>query len=292
MAVLVNEETRVLVQGITGRQGSFHTKLMLDYGTKILAGVVPGKGGGKVHGVPVYDTVSEALEAHPEINTSIVFVPAKYAFNAVLESIENGIPLIVVITENIPELHSLKMIVYANYKGVKIIGPNTPGIISPGKSKVGIMPGRYFKGGRIGIAARSGTLMYEVAWNIAIAGFGVSTAIGVGGDPIVGLNLPEAAVILDKDEETDAIVIVGEIGTSDEEKIAELKREGRIKKPVVAYVAGRSAPKGKKMGHAGAIVYGEAGSYESKIRALKNAEIPVAETPWDIGKILKRTLHD
>ena len=292
MAVLVNEATRVLVQGITGRQGSFHTKLMLDYGTKILAGVVPGKGGRKVHGVPVYDTVSEALEAHPEINTSIVFVPAKYAFNAVLESIENGIPLIVVITENIPELHSLKMIAYANYKGVKIIGPNTPGIISPSKSKVGIMPGRYFKEGRIGIAARSGTLMYEVAWNIAKASFGVSTAIGVGGDPIVGLNLPEAAVILDKDEETDAMVIVGEIGTSDEEKIAELKKEGKIKKPIVAYVAGRSAPKGKKMGHAGAIVYGEAGSYESKIRALKNAEIPVAETPWNIGKILKRILRD
>ncbi|MDW8004754.1 MAG: succinate--CoA ligase subunit alpha, partial [Thermofilaceae archaeon] len=250
MAILVDERTRVVVQGITGAQGSLHTEQMLRYGTRVVAGVTPGKGGGKVHGVPVYDTVAEALMAHPEIDTSIIFVPAKFASDAVYESVDAGIPLVVVITEGLPVHETLLMVNYAMRKGSTIVGPNTPGAISPGKCKVGIMPGSLFKPGRIGLVSRSGTLTYEVAVGLAAAGFGVSTAVGIGGDPVTGLSFWNVYEMFHRDPDTDAVVIVGEIGGTKEEEFAKMY-SSKPSKPVVAYVAGRTAPPGKRMGHAG-----------------------------------------
>ncbi|RLE76609.1 MAG: succinate--CoA ligase subunit alpha [Thermoprotei archaeon] len=286
MPILVNEDTRLLVQGITGREGSFHTKLMLDYGTKILAGVTPGKGGQRVHGIPVYDSVDEAIEKHPEINTSIVFVPAKFAYDAVLEAVNCGIELIVVITEHIPVHDSLKFIRYAKYRRSLIVGPNTPGVISPGLSKVGIMPGKVFKRGRIGLVSRSGTLTYEVANEISKSGLGISTSVGIGGDPVNGLDFIETAKFFLEDENTDALVIVGEIGGDAEERFASFIEKTGFEKPVVAYITGRTAPPGKRMGHAGAIISMGTGDAKSKIEALNNAGIQVAETVSSIPKIL------
>ena len=282
---MVSSRTRLLVQGITGRQGRFHTELMIKYGTRVVAGVVPGKGGMKVHGVPVYDTVAEALDNHPEINASIVFVPAKYASDAVLEAVEAEIPLIVVITEHIPVHHTVKFVRYAELRGTVIVGPNTPGVITPGEAKVGIMPERYFAPGRAGIVSRSGTLTYEVAWSLSKAGIGISTAIGIGGDPVVGLKLRDAALMLDKDAETDIIVVVGEIGGTEEEALADAIASGEIRKPVVTYIAGRTAPPGRRMGHAGAIVYGDAGTAESKIRALRKAGAAIVDAPTRVGEV-------
>ncbi|MEM2795215.1 MAG: succinate--CoA ligase subunit alpha, partial [Thermofilaceae archaeon] len=247
MAILVDENTRVIIQGITGRQGTLHTELMLKYGTKIVAGVTPGKGGVDVHGVPVYDTVAEAVEAHPEANTSMVFVPARHAPDAVYESVDAEIPLIVVITEGIPVHQALLMVNYARSKGTTILGPNTPGAISPGKCKVGIIPGRLFKPGRIGIMSRSGTLTYEVAIRLAAAGFGVSTAAGIGGDLVTGLNFWDVYERFQQDPETDAVVLVGEIGGVKEEEFAKMYAV-KGDKPVVAYIAGRAAPPGRRMG--------------------------------------------
>lgn len=291
MAVLVDEETRVLVQGITGREGSFHTRLMLDYGTKIVAGVTPGKGGQSVHGVPVYDAVDEAMNEHPEINTSIVFVPSKFASDAVFEAIDCGIELIVVITEFIPIHDTLRFVNYAKTKGVTIVGPNCPGVISPGKSKVGIMPHVAFRPGRVGIVSRSGTLTYEIAYLMAHEGIGQSTTIGTGGDPIVGLDLVEGVKLLDQDPETELIVMIGEIGGDLEERVAKLVGRGEISKPVVAYVAGRGAPPGKRMGHAGAMISMGAGTAEEKIRALRGAGAAVAETPSEVVKLVKKALR-
>lgn len=289
MPILVGEYTRVLVQGITGRQGSLHTLEMKKYGTKVVAGVTPGKGGSTVHGVPVYDSVYEALEEHPEINTSIVFVPAPYAPDAVYEAVDSHIPLVVVITEHIPAHETLKMIEYAKCRGTLIVGPNTPGIISPGITKVGIMPGQYFSPGNIGIVSRSGTLTYEVSAQLKEKGLGVSTAIGIGGDPVNGVDFIEAYEMFLRDPATQKIVLVGEIGGSKEEKFAEYYRSlpPEKRKPVVAYIAGRSAPPGKKMGHAGAIIYGKTGSYEAKAHALGEAGIKVAERVVDIPGLLE-----
>ncbi len=292
MGVLVGRHTRLLVQGITGRQGRFHTERMIAYGTRVVAGVVPGKGGMEVHGVPVYDTVAEAIEEHPDINASIVFVPAPYASDAVFEALEAGISLIVVITEHIPVHHTARFVRYARLLGKTIIGPNTPGVITPGEAKVGIMPEQYFVPGRVGIVSRSGTLTYEVAWSLAKAGLGISTAIGVGGDPIVGLRLKEAVMLLEEDPSTDAIVVVGEIGGTDEEELAQAVIDGEVRKPVVAYIAGRTAPKGRRMGHAGAIVYGEAGTAESKLRAFREAGVPVAKDPTEIGQVVASFLKE
>ncbi len=290
MGVLVGNETRLLVQGITGRQGSFHTKSMVEYGTRVVAGVVPGKGGQEVHGVPVYDSVLEALDEHPEINASVVFVPARFAADAVYESIDAGIPLIVVITEHIPVHQTMKFVRYARYKGTTVVGPNTPGVITPGEAKVGVMPAQYFKPGHVGVVSRSGTLTYEVAWSISTAGLGVSTAIGIGGDPITGLKMREAALLLQEDPSTKAIAVIGEIGGTDEEELAQAVIDGEITKPIVAYVAGVSAPPGKRMGHAGAIIYGGRGTAQSKIEAFKEAGVPVAKTPTQVGKLLKNLL--
>jgi succinyl-CoA synthetase alpha subunit len=242
MAIIVDENTKILVQGITGREGTFHTKSMLEYGSKILAGVTPGKGGQTVYGVPVYDSVSDALKNHPDINTSIIFVPAPYAADAVYEAIDNGIKTIVIITERIPTHDTLKFVNYARLKNVTIIGPNCPGIISPGRTKVGIMPGHVFKKGIIGMVSRSGTLTYEIAHAITKSGLGQTTAVGIGGDPVTGLTFIDVLEMFRKDEETEAVVIIGEIGGDAEERAAEYIRLTKYEKPVVAYVAGRTAP--------------------------------------------------
>ncbi len=283
----MNRNTRVIVQGITGREGSFHTKLMLDYGTRIVAGVTPGKGGTYVHGVPVYDTVEDALREH-EAEASIVFVPAQRAPDAVYEAVDAGIKLVVVITEHIPIVDSARMIKYAKARGVRIVGPNSPGIIVPEETLIGIMPVRSFRKGRVGIASRSGTLTYEVAE--AVKELGHSTVIGVGGDPIVGTPLDEAALMFENDPETEAIVIIGEIGGTSEERIAEYVLSGKIKKPVVAYIAGRTAPKERRMGHAGAVVYMGQGTFESKMNSFRRANVPVAETPYQVAELLRQLL--
>ncbi len=290
MVVLVDENTRVIVQGITGREGSFHTKLMLDYGTKIVAGVTPGKGGQEVHGIPVYDTMEEAVAEHPDANTSIIFVPARFAPDAVYEAIDSGMKIVVVITEHIPVHDTMMFVNYAKSKGTIIIGPNCPGIISPGKTKIGIMPGHIFKPGRIGIVSRSGTLTYEIAYALTLAGYGQSTAIGVGGDPIVGLNFLEAAKLFEEDEGTEGLVVIGEIGGDMEERLAAMIKRGEFTKPVVAYIAGRTAPPGKRMGHAGAIISMGTGRAEDKVRAFREVGVPVADTPVDVAKLLKKVL--
>lgn len=290
MTILVDKNTRVLVQGITGREGSFHTKMMLEYGTKVIAGVTPGKGGLRVHGVPVYDSVEEALAKHPEINTSIIFVPAPYASDAVYEAIDAGIKLIVVITEHIPVHDAMKFINYARMKGSIIIGPNTPGIISPGEAKVGIMPAHMFTKGPIGVISRSGTLTYEIAYALTKAGFGQSTCVGIGGDPIVGLDFIEVAEMFRSDSETKAIVLIGEIGGNLEEVFADYVLKKGYDKPIVAFIAGKTAPPGKRMGHAGAIISMGTGTAQSKIEALTSAGIPVAEKPSDIPKLLARVM--
>ena len=290
MAVLVGEDTRVIVQGITGREGSFHTKLMLEYGTKIVAGVTPGKGGQEVHGVPVYDTMKEAVEEHPEANTSIVFVPARFAPDAVYEAVDAGMRVVVVITEHIPVHETMRFVNYARQKGTVIIGPNCPGIITPGAAKVGIMPGHIFTPGPVGIVSRSGTLTYEIAYSLTRAGIGQSTAIGIGGDPIVGLTFTEAMELFEKDPQTRALVLIGEIGGDMEERAARMIEEGRFTKPVVAFIAGRTAPPGKRMGHAGAIIMMGTGSYQDKVRALERAGVRVARIPQEIPKLVEEVL--
>ena len=281
----MNRNTRVLVQGITGKEGSFHTKLMLDYGTKVVAGVTPGKGGTVVHGVPVYDTVEDAVKEH-EVDASIVFVPAQRAPDAVYEAVDAGINLVVVITEHIPVIDAARMIKYAKSRGIRIIGPNTPGVIVPGETLIGIMPARSFRKGKVGIVSRSGTLTYEVAQ--AVYGFGHSTVIGIGGDPIVGTTLEEVVQMFEQDPETEYIVIIGEIGGTAEERVAKMIERGLIRKKVVAYIAGLTAPKEKRMGHAGAVVYMGMGTYESKVQAFKRAGVPVALTPYQVPELLQR----
>ncbi len=291
MAILIDEETKVVVQGITGREGDFHTGLMLQYGTKIMAGVTPGKGGLKVHGVPVYDSIDEALEVNPEINASIIFVPARFASDAVYEAIESNLSPIVLITEHIPILDSIRFINYARLKGLKIVGPNCPGVISPGRCKLGVMPSRVFKRGEVGVVSRSGTLTYEIADSITKAGLGQSTCIGIGGDPVTGLDFIEVVNMFLEDEETKAIVIIGEIGGDMEERLASyLKRHG-IEKPMAAYIAGKTAPPGKRMGHAGAIISMGLGGAESKVNALRDAGVEVAQIPSQIPRLLEKQIE-
>ncbi len=287
MSVLLTKRTRLLVQGITGHQGTFHTRAMLDFGTKVVAGTSPGKGGTKVEGVPVFDSVDEAV-AKTRANASILFVPAPYTKDAVIEAIEGGMKLVVVITERIPFHDTLEFIPFARTKGVAVIGPNCPGIITPGESKAGIMPSQIFKPGDTGVISRSGTLTYEIVNAMTQAGFGQSTCIGIGGDPIIGTNTVEALALFQKDRTTKRIVVVGEIGGTAEEEAAEFIRK-HVTKPVVAYVAGRTAPPGKRMGHAGAIIQGNRGTAESKVKAFNDAGVPVAEYPVDVAKLLSST---
>jgi succinyl-CoA synthetase alpha subunit len=287
LGIIIGKNTRAIVQGITGTQGSFHTKLMLEYGTKIVAGTSPGKGGVQIHGIPVYDTVEEAKEKH-SANASIIFVPAPFAADAALEALENGIKTIVIITEHIPIKDAVNVMAYAKDINATIIGPNTPGIITPRESKLGIMPTHIFKQGNIGMVSRSGTLTYEIAAGLTKKNSGQSTCLGLGGDPITGLNFIDALKIFEKDPQTKAIVLIGEIGGNLEELAAEYIAKNKYPKPVVAFIAGRSAPPGKRMGHAGAIVMGKAGTAESKIEKLKNAGVKVAEKPNDVPELLAK----
>lgn len=284
---IIDENSRVIVQGITGNEGRFHTEAMLRFGTNIVAGVTPGKEGEQVNGVPVYNTVSEAVSNHGA-NTSIVFVPARFAPGAVNEAIEAGIRTIVAITEMIPQKDSIEFIARAEKTGAIIVGPNTPGIINPPRRvKVGIMPNHIFKPGTVGIASRSGTLTYEIAWHISNAGLGQSTCVGMGGDAIVGLDFIKLLEMFRDDEETKGVVLIGEVGGKAEELAAQYISETKYPKPVVAYIAGRSAPPEKRMGHAGAIVMGNVGTAESKIDAFNAAGTPVAEKPSDVIKLLR-----
>jgi succinyl-CoA synthetase alpha subunit len=289
MGIIINADTKAIVQGITGKQGSYQTNLMLDYGTKIVAGVVPGKSGTAANGVPVYDTVKETVEVYSP-NASIIFVPAPFAQDAVLEAIANKIKTIVVITEHMPIKDAINVMANANRSQVTIIGPNTPGIITPGQCKLGIMPANIFKPGSIGVVSRSGTLTYEIAAGLTAKGLGQSTCLGIGGDPIVGLNFIDALELFKENPNTEAIVLIGEIGGNMEELTAEYITQERYPKPIVAYVAGRFAPSGKRMGHAGAIIMGKQGTAQSKIEALINAGVKVAETPSDVPTLLVKAL--
>lgn len=284
MSILVDKNTKVCVQGITGRDGAFHTKGMIEYGTKVVAGVTPGKGGQEVHSVPVFNTIRDAVET-TGANTSVVYVPAKFAPDAIYEAIDGGIKLIVVVTEGIPTLEMLRIYNYLRRTNTRLIGPNSPGIITPGVAKVGIMPGWIHKPGKIGVISRSGTLTYEVVDQLTRAGFGQSTCIGMGGDPIVGMSFIDLLSEFEADPSTSAVVLIGEIGGTDEEEAA-LYIKDKMSKPVVAFIAGRSAPPGKRMGHAGAIISGGMGTAESKIKAFENANVPVALNPMEIPSLL------
>lgn len=291
MAILVNKDTKVVVQGITGREGEFHTKLMLEYGTKIVAGVTPGKGGQSVHGVPVFDSVQEAVDTVGPIDVSVVFVPAPFAVDAVLEALNAGIKGVVIITEGIPTQEMLKVARSFEIAGDDrwFIGPNCPGVITPGECKVGIMPAQVFTPGRVGVVSRSGTLTYEVVAELTRAGFGQSTCIGIGGDPIIGQNFVDILRRFNDDLQTDAVVLIGEIGGTDEEEAAAFI-QSEMRKPVVAFVAGKTAPEGKRMGHAGAIIMGRMGTAQSKIEAFQKAGVPVADLPAQIPELLKQVL--
>ncbi len=288
MSIIVDEGSKIIVQGMTGTQGRFHTASMLRYGTKIVAGVTPGRGGQQVEGVPVYNTVAEAVTNHGA-NTSVIFVPARLVGGAALEAIDAGIKTLMVITEGIPQRDAIEFVARARQQGdVIIVGPNCPGVINPlRRIKVGIMPDHIFNPGSVGIVSRSGTLTYEIAWNISNAGLGQSTCIGLGGDAIVGLDFIALLEMFKNDEETKGVVLIGEIGGNSEELAAQYIGKTSYPKPVVAYIAGRLAPPGKRMGHAGAIIMGSTGTAKSKIDAFTAAGVPVAEKPSDIVKLLK-----
>ena len=287
MAVLLTKRARVVVQGITGHQGQFNTERMKAFGTKVVAGVTPGKGGTKVESVPVFDSVREAVRRR-RANASIVFVPAPYAKDAAIEAIEAGLKLLVIITERIPFHDALEVMPYARSKGTVVIGPNCPGIATPGQGKMGIMPNHIFKEGDAGVISRSGTLTYEIVNAMTQAGFGQSTCIGIGGDPINGTNMVEALAMFQKDRQTKRIVVVGEIGGTTEEEAADFIKR-KVTKPVVAYVAGRTAPPGKRMGHAGAIIQAGKGTAESKMKAFQDAGVPVAQYPSEVATLLAAT---
>jgi succinyl-CoA synthetase alpha subunit len=289
LVILVNSQTKVVVQGITGKEGSFHTKQMLEYGTNVVAGVTPGKGGTKfLDSIPVYDTVKQAV-SEKDANTSIIFVPAPFAKDAMLESINAGLKLVITITEHIPPLDTWKAVSHAKRKGVTLIGPNCPGVISPGLAKVGIMPARVFIKGNVGVVSRSGTLTYEVAYRLTQSGIGQSTVVGIGGDPIVGTTFTQILELFERDQDTKAVVMIGEIGGDAEERAAEYIG-ANMSKPVVAYIAGVTAPQGKRMGHAGAIISGTEGTAQAKIDALKSVGVKVASVPNEIPKLVKEAL--
>jgi succinyl-CoA synthetase alpha subunit len=285
----IDKDTRVLVQGITGSQGAFHTHLMREYGTRIVAGTVPGRGGQTIEGLPVYDTVVEAKESHG-IDASIIFVPAPNALDAALESVEAGLDPVAVITEGMPVRDSIELIARAKLNGTTIVGPNTPGLIKVGECKMGIMPAQVFKKGKVGVISRSGTLFYEIAAHITRLGLGQSTCVGLGGDPVVGLDYVDVLRWFEEDPETRAVALIGEIGGDAEERAAAFIEDGGFTKPVAAYVAGRAALPGKRMGHAGAIIQGSSGTAESKMNALREAGVAVGELPGQVAESLKKLL--
>ncbi|MFQ6013930.1 MAG: succinate--CoA ligase subunit alpha [Anaerolineae bacterium] len=284
MSILVDKDTRLLVQGITGREGEFHTRQMLEYGTKVVAGVTPGKGGREVAGVPVFDTVAQAVK-ETEANASIIYVPARFAPEAIYEAADAGLPLMVCITEGIPVLDMLSVCQYLDIKHRRLIGPNCPGLITPGQAKVGIMPGDIHMPGAVGVISRSGTLTYEVVNELTRRGIGQSTVIGIGGDPIIGTDFIELLRLFEEDEGTEQIVLIGEIGGQAEERAAQFIA-AEVTKPVYAFIAGRTAPPGKRMGHAGAIISGGTGTAEEKIRALEEVGVKVARYPGEIADLI------
>ncbi len=289
MSILIDENTRVVVQGLTGREGTFHGQQMLDYGTKIVAGVTPGKGGQEVLGVPIFNTVKEAVEK-TGANTSVLFVPAAGCADGACEAADAGIKLVVIITEHVPVLDMVRCKAYLNAKGIKLIGPNCPGLISPGKCKIGIQPGYIHKQGNIGLISRSGTLTYEAVYQLTTQGLGQSTVIGMGGDPIPGLKFIDLLELFRDDPQTEAVCMLGEIGGDNEEKAAAYIKETNYPKPVFGFIAGLTAPPGKRMGHAGAIISGSKGRGEDKIAAMEDAGITVIKELGNFGKVVADTL--
>ena len=288
MSILVDENTRVVVQGITGRDGSFHTRQMVDYGTNIVAGVTPGKGGQDLDGIPIYDTLDEAAGA-TGANTSIIYVRPAFAADAIHEAIDGALDLVICITEGIPTLDMARVYAVLKQSGVRLLGPNCPGAITPGVAKVGIMPGHIHRPGHVGVVSRSGTLTYEIVHQLTSAGIGQSTCLGIGGDPIIGTGFIDALEAFEADPDTHAVVMIGEIGGSDEERAAEYVREN-MSKPVVGFIAGRTAPPGKRMGHAGAIISGGTGGAGEKVSALNGAGIPVADRSADVVGLIRAAL--
>ena len=284
MSILIDKDTKLIVQGATGRDGSFHTSQMVDYGTQVVAGVTPGKAGQEIHGVPVFNTVQDAKDA-TGANATVIFVPAKFARAAVEEAIGAEVPLIICITEGVPVMEMVELYHAARAKGLTLIGPNCPGLISPGKSKIGIMPGSICAEGNIGVISRSGTLTYEIVYALTELGIGQSTCVGIGGDPIVGSNFRDILPLFENDPDTSAVVLVGEIGGDEEEQTAAYIKEN-FSKPVFAYIVGQTAPEGKRMGHAGAIVSGGNGTAASKIAAFKDANVEVAKTIDEVAKLV------
>ncbi len=290
MSIIVNKDSKVLVQGFTGSEGTFHSEQMIEYGTNIVAGVTPGKGGMTHLGIPVFNSVSEAVNKL-EINTSIIFVPPIFAADAIMEAVESDIKTIVAITEGIPTADMIRVKAYIKNKGVVLIGPNCPGIITPDEAKVGIMPGFVFKKGRVGIVSKSGTLTYEAADQVVKSGYGISTAIGVGGDPIIGTTLLDSIKLFMNDSETDIIVLIGEIGGQLEIEAAKWVKSNGNKKPIVGFIAGETAPKGRKMGHAGAIIGGKDDTASAKKSIMRDCGISVVDSPAEIGSNVQKILN-
>jgi succinyl-CoA synthetase alpha subunit len=290
MSILVGSQTRLLVQGITGREGSFQTRRCIEYGTNVVAGVTPGRGGGEAEGVPVFDTVREAVAA-TEANCSLIFVPAPFAADAVLEAADAGIPVIICITEGVPTMDMVRVRRFLKGSGVTVIGPNCPGVITPGQARVGIMPGDVFSPGKVGVISRSGTLVYEAVAQLTAQGIGQSTCVGVGGDPVIGTTPVEALCMFNEDAETSAVVFIGEIGGVAEQQAAEYIR-AEVSKPVIAFIAGATAPPGRRMGHAGAIIVGAAGTAQAKKEALAAAGATIVDSPADIGAAAGRVLRE
>jgi succinyl-CoA synthetase alpha subunit len=288
MAIIIDQNTRVLVQGITGKEGTFHTRQAVKYGTRVVAGVTPGKAGEKVDGIPVYNTVMDAV-ASEGANASVIFVPPPFAADAIMEAADAGIPLVVCISEGIPTFDMTRVVPLLKARGSRLIGPNCPGIISPGKSKIGIMPGHIHKMGSVGVVSRSGTLTYEVVFQLTERGIGQSTCIGIGGDPIIGTHFTDCLELFEADPDTEAVVLIGEIGGTAEEEAAAFVKE-RMKKPVVGFVAGSTAPPGRRMGHAGAIISGGKGTAAEKISAWRAAGITVCQSPAEIGATVDELL--
>ena len=288
MSILANKNTKLLVQGITGSEGSFHTKQMVEYGTNIVAGVTPGKGGDSFEEIPVYNTVAEAV-SDSGANASVIFVPPPFAADAIMESANAGIELVICITEGIPTLDMVKVNEYLKDGTTRLLGPNCPGLITPGEAKIGIMPGFIATPGRVGVISRSGTLTYEAVDQLTKQGLGQSTCIGIGGDPIIGSSFKDLLALFEADEDTDAVVMIGEIGGSAEEEAADFVKS-EMSKPVIGFIAGQTAPPGKRMGHAGAIIAGGKGTASEKIRALSDAGIHVTEDPSSLGELTKKVL--
>ncbi len=288
MSILIDQNTRLIVQGITGRDGSFHTQQMRDYGTKVVAGVTPGKGGQESQGVPIYNTVAEARLA-TDANTSVIYVPAAFAADAIMEAVDAELDFVVCITEGIPANDMIRVRQYMQGKKTRLQGPNCPGLISPGKAKVGIIPGQIATPGPVGVISRSGTLTYEIVYQLTNVGIGQTTCIGIGGDPIIGTNFIDALTLFENDPDTKCVVMIGEIGGTDEQKAAEFVR-AKMKTPVIGFIAGKTAPPGRRMGHAGAIISGSSGTAAEKTRVLNDNGIPVATKPSDVVPLVKERL--